>query len=259
MFQPLFRETFTKPISPDEEDDEVMCLDPDDFTLPGVIRSCVSTGYVREAIQPETIKLSMLHYQRQSLAWMQDMENAPRGLNSFLWEERTWIGGERFFFFPMAGELRIDPPPLVTGGILSEEMGMGKTLEVLALIASEKEAREATIRRRLEQQRLDKGKGVAAERGGGMMRMRDEVPPGLGSFGFVGTAFERIDKDDLLEYADSTTLIVVPLTLLSQWVHEVSKCCSPPLPCMVFGTEWVDHMKVRNDRAHRFARHDLSH
>ena len=38
------------------------------------------------------------------------------------------------YYFSEAGELRLQKPPLVTGGLLSEEMGLGKTVEVLALI-----------------------------------------------------------------------------------------------------------------------------
>jgi E3 ubiquitin-protein ligase SHPRH len=48
--------------------------------------------------------------------------------------------GGSYWYFPLAGELRLAEPPLVRGGMLSEEMGLGKTLEVLALVSSDAEA-----------------------------------------------------------------------------------------------------------------------
>ena len=38
------------------------------------------------------------------------------------------------FYFPEAGELRLERPPHSTGGLLCEEMGLGKTVEVIAII-----------------------------------------------------------------------------------------------------------------------------
>ncbi len=38
------------------------------------------------------------------------------------------------FFFAIAGEFRLRKPPPTTGGLLCEEMGLGKTVEVIATI-----------------------------------------------------------------------------------------------------------------------------
>ena len=84
-----------------------------------------------------------MDFQRQTLAWMRDKERSERGLNGVFWEERRWADGGEYWYFPLAGELRLSEPPLVRGGMLSEEMGLGKTLEVLALVSADADAARA--------------------------------------------------------------------------------------------------------------------
>ena len=50
---------------------------------------------------------------------MLDQESLPRGLNSLFWEERRWADDDTpWWYFPAAGELRLERPPHVTGGDL---------------------------------------------------------------------------------------------------------------------------------------------
>eukprot|EP00899_Mesostigma_viride_P014310 jgi/Mesvir1/22880/Mv19405-RA.1 len=143
------------------------------FTMPGLIKSCEHTG-CPEAAEPQGLRLSMLPYQRQSLHWMREQEQRPGGINRLFWEARWWAPPELppkkrsgpsqangyapmgsgwgpvpaavaqaddvWFYFPEAGELRLHVPPMVTGGMVAEEMGLGKTLEMLALILADKQA-----------------------------------------------------------------------------------------------------------------------
>ena len=91
------------------------------FTLNGLMRAMESAGY-EEATDPAGLQLTLFPFQRQSLQWMIDRETQPGGLNALFWREHPSEGSSKFFYNPMAGELRSEPPPIVTGGFLCEEM-----------------------------------------------------------------------------------------------------------------------------------------
>lgn len=155
------------------------------FSLAGVMKSIEHTGY-RAATQPPGLSLAMKDYQLQTLAWMQDRESLEHGLNELFWEERRFAdAGPEYYFAPELGELRLERPEAWRGGILSEEMGMGKTLEILALVQASKLAREEGR----EKQRQGEGKASEGE-----------------------------------SVASDATLIVVPNHLVSQWTSEISRC-----------------------------------
>ncbi|CAN0468426.1 unnamed protein product, partial [Hapterophycus canaliculatus] len=51
--------------------------------------------------------------------------------NAYPSRRREWAdGGAPLWYFPLAGEFRLAEPPHITGGLLCEEMGLGKTMEV---------------------------------------------------------------------------------------------------------------------------------
>ena len=58
------------------------------------------------------------------------------GINSILWEEREFLDGGKYYYSPALGQIRLAPPPAMKGGILADEQGLGKTLEVLGLIVA---------------------------------------------------------------------------------------------------------------------------
>ena len=123
---------------------------------------------------------------------MVDHETMPGGLNALFWEERPSDKGQgndhRFWYNEMAGMVRDAPPPVVTGGFLCEEMGLGKTIEMAALILSNPYSR-----------------GAAAA---GRAKVMPRGTPG------------RPAQPPLEAKA---TLVVVPLSLLSQWQDELIK------------------------------------
>ena len=125
------------------------------------------------------------------------VQELKHGLNELFWEE--WYfkdeGSQPYFFAPGLGELRLERPEQWQGGILSEEMGMGKTIEILALIQSSKLKRQREKRER---------------RGGG-------------SNG--GCEAGAIGADGVV--ASHATLIVVPNHLVSQWASEIGRCAPP--------------------------------
>src|SRR4051812_36570394 len=100
------------------------------------MRSCInlfslSLSPRRAEEQPKGIKLPMRRYQRESLAWMMDIEStgwSPMTFTRFLCAD-----GTELFWHPLTGCLSLFELPVVHGGLLCEEMGLGKTLELLAL------------------------------------------------------------------------------------------------------------------------------
>ena len=165
------------------------------FSLAGLMRSMESTGYA-EAEQPEALKLSLFPFQRQSLQWMLDREQQPGGLNMCFWQEHPLLPGSgrsSFFYNPTCGELMspdtmVDGrPPISTGGFLCEEMGLGKTIELIGLVLSNP---------------FDEA--VASSR---------------------SKAFSNGSSSNSATISLSrATLVVVPLSLLAQWRDEVDKC-----------------------------------
>jgi hypothetical protein len=94
----------------------------------------------------------MLH-QKHAICWMVQMESLGGfGINSILWEEREFLEGGKYYYSPALGQIRLSPPPVMKGGILADEQGLGKTLEVLGLIvASLHELKQEATRAKLEE------------------------------------------------------------------------------------------------------------
>ena len=109
------------------------------FSLAGLMKSCENEGYAPRTAQPAGFRagIELFGFQLSSLQWMVDVERSERGLNGCFWQEHSWADGpasDAFYYFPLAGEFRMTKPPKVTGGLLSEEMGLGKTIISLACI-----------------------------------------------------------------------------------------------------------------------------
>ena len=63
-----------------------------------------------------------------------DQLDAPDGgpqPQQLVWEKRAFADGGEYWFAPDLGECRLEEPPAASGGLLCDEMGMGKTVELL--------------------------------------------------------------------------------------------------------------------------------
>ena len=92
------------------------------------------------ARQPPGLAVELRGYQLQSLDRMLELEAAPGGMRHMMWVPlpSLVVGGEPAWFSPF---FRVVFPPIACpalpkGGFLCEEMGLGKTVEVLALVLS---------------------------------------------------------------------------------------------------------------------------
>ncbi|CAG9462964.1 unnamed protein product [Pedinophyceae sp. YPF-701] len=173
------------------------------FTLGGILKGVESHGYRDVGEEPAGLATQLFPFQRQTVAWMQDQEACD--LNARFWEERAW-GPQpcdgTFFYFPAAGELRTQRPPRVTGGLLAEEMGLGKTVEMVALILSDRAANYPA----------------------------PTPPPTLPGHPVVETTCDVQSNGARAKepVADTrATLVVCPMPLVGQWAREIAKLTAP--------------------------------
>eukprot|EP00741_Cyanophora_paradoxa_P008377 tig00001304_g8104.t1 len=110
------------------------------FKLDALMESVLSEGY-REEEQPEGLAVELRNYQRQSLAFMLDRERSTTSLAEDWHTALTLADGQRVLICPVTGEVHLEGHPQANfampqarGGILAEEMGLGKTVELLALV-----------------------------------------------------------------------------------------------------------------------------
>jgi SNF2 family DNA or RNA helicase len=92
------------------------------------------------ATQPVGLAVEMREYQLQSLARMLELEAAPGGMRNLMWIEVPSVTakGAPVLFSPFFRLVLPQTlvPALPKGGFLCEEMGLGKTIEVLGLVLS---------------------------------------------------------------------------------------------------------------------------
>ena len=167
------------------------------FTLEAATRSAEHTGCAEDP-QPSRIALPMKPYQLQAIRWMREMERLD--LNALFWERRAFADGGEYWFAPDLGECRLEQPPSASGGLLCDEMGMGKTIEVVALVCAAAPASAASLK---------------------------------------AASLATNEKDAGPLVASRATLIVVPPALVSQWVNEIAKSvkAANPLSVKVFVTD----------------------
>ena len=186
------------------------------FSLEGVLKACEHRGY-REAAQPRGVALGLKRYQAQALAWMQDMEALPRGINGLFWEERAFGDGGTYYFSPQLGEMRLEAPPLMHGGLLCDE----------ACPSCHPSCHPSTDARPLHPAHSPPLTGPRLPT---RTCCPSPAPPQMGlgkTLELVSLVVATLEQpqppppEGLL--ASRATLIVVPVTLVSQWMAEIAK------------------------------------
>jgi SWI/SNF-related matrix-associated actin-dependent regulator of chromatin subfamily A3 len=89
-----------------------------------------------EAPFVEGLNVELLPYQRQTLQWALDREQNPGGLQSFLWTKLPHVEDENvpdLYYNLLLQKITTEKPKLVRGGIIAEEMGLGKTVRRIEL------------------------------------------------------------------------------------------------------------------------------
>ena len=113
-------------------------IDPDSL-LSSAIMTKSYGGNTSSSTSSSLLSVSLLPYQQHAVAWMEQQEAATGlGLNALFWETRRFPHTDDVYYaMPASGDLRLSPVPACRGGMLCEEMGMGKTVEVLALATND--------------------------------------------------------------------------------------------------------------------------
>lgn len=169
-----------------------------------------------EAEPASTFAMTLRPYQKQALHWMLSKEKNEKEKHREvsmhpLWEEYAWpikdaddkdlprVADEPCFYMnPYSGDLSLDFPVQeqhCLGGVLADEMGLGKTIQMLSLIHSHRSETAVEARN---------GHRNGHRNGAGSVNNLPRLPSSTA--GVVS--------------APCTTLVVAPMSLLSQWQSE---------------------------------------
>ncbi|KAK3905486.1 DNA repair protein rad5 [Staphylotrichum tortipilum] len=205
----------TAPSSPLDDNDEGHELEQDQ--LDTLYKKAQSFDFNTPEAEPaDTFALTLRPYQKQSLHWMMAKEmnvrNEGREVSMHpLWEEYIWPekdhddkvlpevpGQPAFYVNPYSGELSLLFPRQeqhCLGGILADEMGLGKTIQMLSLIHTH---RPQTTTEAHEHSRP------------------------LSSVNQLLRLPATTGREAIMD-APCTTLVVAPMSLLTQWQSEAEK------------------------------------
>jgi len=109
-------------------------------SFPGLMQHLENLGH-KAAPQPEGINVELLDFQKQALGWAIERENNAGGLQSYLWVElpRQANGvrpgySNKLYFSPVLDMFATQKPSIARGGLICQEMGLGKTCISLSLV-----------------------------------------------------------------------------------------------------------------------------
>lgn len=143
--------------------------------------------------QSVQIKTPLLHHQKQALWFMMEKEQ-PRKFgpneedNNSLWRLEYQANGNQQYREIITGMVLDNEPPQALGGLLADMMGLGKTLSILSLVLASMDQAQAWVTRPPRRQLIRSYPGI------------------------------RNTK---------TTLLVVPLSAVNNWVSQVQEHLEP--------------------------------
>lgn len=159
-------------------------------------------------------------YQKQALGWMREKElllaNSAKNTIELhpLWQELTFRDGSPFYYNTATGVLSTNFPAATKrcrGGILADSMGLGKTVQALALIM--------TV---VPEDAFFSSVACSDTSGGAGGKGRGKKP-------IAGQSESKTDPRAKMlttlpnPLATGATLIVCPMSLLAQWRDEILK------------------------------------
>ncbi|GAM28082.1 hypothetical protein SAMD00019534_112580 [Acytostelium subglobosum LB1] len=140
-----------------------------------------------EMDSPTGLKLTLRNYQRQALQWMYNREKASPD--------------EHLSINDLDGCMTNENIEFVKGGLLCDDMGMGKTIEILSIILANK-YNEA------------------------------DYPIGPSTSPTQGTSTSTSNNNDFPQ--SKTTLIICPVSVLQQWYNEITTHTDPCLNVYIY-------------------------
>lgn len=188
-------------------------------------------GDMPESPTPPGLEGELRPFQRQSLHFMLQEERNPKGIERHLWHQLDLPSGTTLYYSPLMKTITLQPPgPASTGGFLCEEMGLGKTVETLALVLAnpyDDEAGAQSIRR------MTKGTLVICPVSlvGQWIQEAKKFTPQLSVYMYHGSGRSR----DPAKLATFDIVVTTYQTLgadYSQWTKAQLVRKSPPMPAL---------------------------
>jgi len=167
------------------------------------------------------LNITLRDYQQQTVLWALKQECSGQSIADPYWDMID-VNGRKMWYSPLFQTIRRMPLPDVVGGFISEEMGLGKTIEILSLIH--------------------------LNPAGNPLELRPPYSnPASSSFSF--SSFARSDGRVLTK----ATLIIAPTSLVGQWFSEISSRSHPDHPLKVLC--WYGSNRTQN--LERIAEYDV--